>query len=128
MGGIRETAMTDAIFPDPTGIETDPAVREKLERFRDMKFGLMIHWGPYNVWGAVESWPICNAEPYGRERLAAWEHSGKDVAKFMEAYREGIGRRRQMGGGKNKCKDQRSQIKIAESASCLHADMPGHSH
>jgi len=78
--------MTDAIFPDPAGIETDPVVREKLERFRDMKFGLMLHWGPYSVWGAVESWPICDAEPYGRERLPAWEQSGKDVAKFMEAY------------------------------------------
>jgi len=70
----------------PTIIETDPAVREKLERFADMKFGLMIHWGPYSVWGAVESWPICDAEPYGRDRLPAWEQSGKDVEAFMEAY------------------------------------------
>jgi len=78
--------MTDSSFPDPAGLETDPAVREKLERFRDMKFGLMVHWGPYSVWGAVESWPICAAEPYGREALPAWEQSGEDVETFMEMY------------------------------------------
>jgi len=77
--------MTTPISPSPEA-EEDPLVAEKLERFRDMKLGLMIHWGPYSVWGAVESWPICDAEPYGREKLPAWEQSGKDVGTFMETY------------------------------------------
>jgi len=72
--------------PSSPETESDPLVLEKLERFRDMKLGLMLHWGPYSIWGAVESWPICNAEPYGRDALPAWEQSGKDVERFMEMY------------------------------------------
>jgi len=39
--------------------ETDPLVLERLEQWQDMKFGLLMHWGPYSQWGIVESWSIC---------------------------------------------------------------------
>lgn len=39
--------------------ETDPLVLEKLEKWQDMKFGLLMHWGAYSQWGIVESWSIC---------------------------------------------------------------------
>ena len=39
--------------------ETDPQVLAKLERWQDIKFGLLMHWGPYSQWGIVESWSIC---------------------------------------------------------------------
>lgn len=39
--------------------ETDPLVLNKLEQWQDMKFGLLMHWGPYSQWGIVESWSIC---------------------------------------------------------------------
>jgi len=42
--------------------ETDPAVLKKLEWFQDIKFGLMVHWGPYSQWGVVESWSICSED------------------------------------------------------------------
>jgi len=38
---------------------TDPLVKEKLARWQDLKFGLLMHWGPYSQWGVVESWSIC---------------------------------------------------------------------
>jgi alpha-L-fucosidase len=41
-------------FPDP-----DPAIAERLEEWQDLKFGLLMHWGPYSQWGIVESWSIC---------------------------------------------------------------------
>lgn len=44
--------------------ETDPLVVEKLEKWQDLKFGLLMHWGPYSQWGVVESWSIC-AEDVG---------------------------------------------------------------
>jgi len=44
--------------------ETDPLVLEKLEKWQDMKFGLLMHWGAYSQWGIVESWSIC-PEDYG---------------------------------------------------------------
>ena len=39
-------------------------VQEKLEQWQDLKFGLLMHWGPYSQWGIVESWSIC-PEEYG---------------------------------------------------------------
>lgn len=39
---------------------TDPLVLEKLERWQDQKFGVIIHWGLYAVPGIVESWSICS--------------------------------------------------------------------
>lgn len=41
-------------FPDP-----DPVIQAKLESWRDLKFGLLMHWGPYSQWSVVESWSIC---------------------------------------------------------------------
>ena len=38
---------------------TDTAVAAKLEQWKDLKFGLLMHWGPYSQWGVVESWSIC---------------------------------------------------------------------
>ncbi|HVP91549.1 MAG TPA: alpha-L-fucosidase [Terriglobales bacterium] len=50
--------------------ETDPAVLRKLEWFKDAKFGLMMHWGPYSQWGVVESWSICSEdEPWCRRSM-----------------------------------------------------------
>ncbi|CAN5804239.1 alpha-L-fucosidase [soil metagenome] len=40
--------------PDP-----DTAIRHRLEEWQDLKFGLLMHWGPYSQWGVVESWSIC---------------------------------------------------------------------
>jgi alpha-L-fucosidase len=39
--------------------ETDPQVLARLEQWQDLKFGLLMHWGPYSQWGIVESWSIC---------------------------------------------------------------------
>ena len=41
-------------FPDP-----NPAIQKKLEKWQDLKFGLLMHWGTYSQWGIVESWSIC---------------------------------------------------------------------
>lgn len=41
-------------FPDP-----DPVIRQRLEEWQDLKFGLLMHWGAYSQWGVVESWSIC---------------------------------------------------------------------
>ena len=38
---------------------TEPAVQAKLEQWKNLKFGMIIHWGLYAVPGIVESWSIC---------------------------------------------------------------------
>ncbi len=44
--------------------ETDTLVLAKLKAWQDLKFGLLMHWGPYSQWGIVESWSLC-PEEYG---------------------------------------------------------------
>src|SRR6185436_829427 len=41
-------------FPDP-----DTAIQHRLEEWKGLKFGLLMHWGTYSQWGIVESWSIC---------------------------------------------------------------------
>ena len=44
--------------------ESDQLVLKKLENWQDLKFGLLMTWGPYSQWGIVESWSLC-PEDYG---------------------------------------------------------------
>lgn len=39
--------------------ETDPLAIKKLDEWQDWKFGLLMHWGTYSIWGIVESWSLC---------------------------------------------------------------------
>lgn len=47
-------AQDKAYTPDP-----NPVIQQRLEEWRDLKFGLLMHWGTYSQWGVVESWSIC---------------------------------------------------------------------
>jgi alpha-L-fucosidase len=40
----------------------EKAVLDRLDRWQDLKFGLIIHWGLYSHLGIVESWSICSEE------------------------------------------------------------------
>lgn len=40
----------------------DVAVKAKLDKWQDQKFGMIIHWGLYAVPGIIESWELCNEE------------------------------------------------------------------
>ena len=60
--------------------ETDPMVLSSLEQWKDMKFGLLMHWGPYSQWGIVESWSLCSEdEPWCRRHL-------KDYTEYCRQY------------------------------------------
>jgi len=52
---------------------TDPLVREKLDQWQDLKFGMIIHWGIYAVPGIVESWSICSEDWIGRDSTTTYE-------------------------------------------------------
>ena len=54
-----------AIYEDERYVpETDSLTNVKLGEWQDLKFGLLMHWGPYSQWGIVESWSLC-PEDYG---------------------------------------------------------------
>jgi len=60
--------------------ETDPLVLQKLEQWKDLKFGLLMHWGTYSQWGIVESWSLCSEdEPWCRRNM-------KNYMDYCRAY------------------------------------------
>src|SRR5207248_2729371 len=51
----------------------DPNVKEKLEHWRDQKFGMIIHWGLYAVPGMIESWALCSEDWITRDSNVAYD-------------------------------------------------------
>ncbi|MDZ7605948.1 MAG: alpha-L-fucosidase [Cyclobacteriaceae bacterium] len=54
LAGQKLSAQNQEYYPD-----ADPGIQQRLEEWQELKFGLMMHWGPYSQWGIVESWSIC---------------------------------------------------------------------
>ncbi|MEA5460331.1 alpha-L-fucosidase [Arcicella sp. LKC2W] len=52
---------------------TDSAVKQKLENWRNLKFGMIIHWGLYAVPGIIESWQICNEDWITRDSTSKYD-------------------------------------------------------
>ena len=46
---------------------TDPLVKQKLDKWQDQKFGMIIHWGLYAVPGIIESWSLCSEDWISRD-------------------------------------------------------------
>ena len=64
-----------------------PWLKDRLEWFQDLKFGLFMHWGPYSQWGCIESWPLVEVDAWARpDDLPAWNERGKDFRRFQQDY------------------------------------------
>lgn len=65
--------------------DSSERIRERLEEWQDLKFGLLMHWGTYSQWGIVESWSICPED-------LSWATGGRKkgvsdtYAGYVEAY------------------------------------------
>jgi alpha-L-fucosidase len=64
------------------------------ERFRDMKFGVRVHWGIYSIQGLPnESWPFLAKSFAERaaynETYKTWNPSGFDAEEWLELFRAG---------------------------------------
>src|SRR4051794_3506724 len=51
----------------------DPLVKNKLDKWQDLKFGMIIHWGLYAVPGIVESWQLCSEDWVGRDSTISYD-------------------------------------------------------
>lgn len=58
-GDIRLSAEIRTVAPGGYVWPEELPVAGTLERWRDLKFGVLIHWGLYSIPGIVESWSIC---------------------------------------------------------------------
>jgi alpha-L-fucosidase len=52
---------------------TDTLVRQKLEKWQDLKFGIIIHWGLYAVPGIIESWALCSEDWIERDSAISYD-------------------------------------------------------
>lgn len=52
---------------------TDEAVKQKLDRWQDQKFGIIIHWGLYAVPGMIESWALCSEDWVDRDSTKSYD-------------------------------------------------------
>ncbi|HBG70899.1 MAG TPA: alpha-L-fucosidase [Bacteroidales bacterium] len=59
---------------------TDTLVKQKLENWLDMKFGLLMHWGLYSQLGVVESWGLCSEDQDFQSR------NGMDYIDYKNHY------------------------------------------
>jgi alpha-L-fucosidase len=63
--GCIPTMHAQAVYEDERYVpETDSLTNIKLGEWQNLKFGLLMHWGPYSQWGITESWSLC-PEEYG---------------------------------------------------------------
>lgn len=67
-------------YPDPS-----PLIRQRLEEWQDLKFGLLMHWGPYSQWGVVESWSI-SPEDLSWSSGARNDSIAADYFGYVKAY------------------------------------------
>jgi len=80
--GINLSSSTAQEYLQKYYPETDPVVLRQLERWQDVKFGLLMHWGPYSQWGIVESWSICaEDEPWCRRK-------NPDYVEYKKQYED----------------------------------------
>ena len=68
-------------FPDP-----DPRISKRLEEWKDLKFGLLMHWGTYSQWGIVESWSICPEDVGWATGARKQGIAPNDYAGYKKAY------------------------------------------
>ncbi|UJH90734.1 alpha-L-fucosidase [Antarcticibacterium sp. 1MA-6-2] len=50
----------------------DPLVKEKLSKWENQKFGMLIHWGIYSVPGIMESWNLNSEDWIERDSTIAY--------------------------------------------------------
>ena len=63
----------------------DTLVQRKLTQWQGMKFGLLMHWGPYSQWGVVESWSICPEDEDWCRRRGPY---ASDYFTYRKAYED----------------------------------------
>lgn len=59
----------------------------RLEWFRSLKFGIIVHWGPYAQWDCCESWTLVpDCEWSRRDEIKCWVERDRDLARYQADY------------------------------------------
>src|ERR1035441_3903066 len=60
---LFETVLMVACAATLYGAPADSAEAKRTQWYRDAKFGMFIHWGPYSLASVEASWPIMRPKP-----------------------------------------------------------------
>ena len=62
-------------------------LRERLEWFKSLKFGIILHWGLYSFWDCCESWPLVPEDDWSRrDGMTCWDSRGHNIDLFQKDY------------------------------------------
>lgn len=78
-----------AYSPEENYLSPPSPVKEKLEEFKDMKLGFMVHWGLYSQLGLMASWGLVDAEAHWSRAKMEYDYRHdwhQDGNKIREEY------------------------------------------
>jgi alpha-L-fucosidase len=62
-------------------------LKDRLEWFRSLQFGIIIHWGIYAFWDCCESWPLVPEDEWARNpKMKCWKERNYDLKQFQLDY------------------------------------------
>jgi alpha-L-fucosidase len=60
---------------------------KRLEWFKNLEFGIILHWGIYAFWDCCESWPLVPDDTWARgDRMKCWVDRDRDIDRFQTDY------------------------------------------
>ncbi len=81
--------MRQDVITHSTGVGSDQPewLRQRLEWFKSLQFGIILHWGIYSFWDCCESWPLVPEDDWSRrDELTCWTSRDKDLERFQRDY------------------------------------------
>lgn len=87
------TQRGDIIVPNRHADAGRPAqpdwLNKRLDWLMGLRFGLILHWGPYSQWDCLESWGLVPEDRWARrDDMRCWTERGRDLARFQADYRK----------------------------------------
>lgn len=92
LSDFKEEVIKEGIhsYSTPCSYVVPPSpIKEKIEDFKDMKLGLMIHWGLYSQLGLIASWGLVDAEAHWSRKIEEYGYKPTwhdDGNKIREEY------------------------------------------
>ena len=81
---VREDVITHSVSQ---ATERPEWLEQRLEWFRELKFGIILHWGIYSLWDCCESWPLVPEDDWARAgEPKCWVERGRDLEVFQRDY------------------------------------------
>jgi len=81
--------MRQDVIQHSTGVSVDRPewLQKRLEWFKGLEFGIILHWGIYAFWDCCESWPLVPEDDWARAHdMKCWVERNRDLDRFQQDY------------------------------------------